>query len=197
MGRATAPARAGAQSRSRPSQSAGGISRDSNSRMKPRIESKALLQPECIEPDCDRGHKNQVPAVARHRARDDHERVSCEQVVAKGLLAGARNAGPQPVRVWDILRLDNADSGRVENSCRSEHMRNSVERPKSLVNRYLQNCRRRIERGVNCPYAAAVPPAAGSEGPFAAVPGRSEIDLVQAPSHQFTSAERRRQWDHI
>ncbi len=103
--------------------------------MEPRIESEALLEPQCIEPGGG-GYKNQVPAVARHRTRDQHERVFRQQCVAEGLLAGAGDAGPQPVRIWHILGLDNLDVGRVENRRRREHMGNSVQRRKSRVNRY-------------------------------------------------------------
>jgi len=93
---------------------------------------------------------------------------------------------------WTMWMLDGSRTVAA-----GQHMGNSVQGRKSLVNRDLQNRRRRIERGVNRSHAAAVPTTTGAECPLAAVPDRSEDCLIQTPRYQLASAERWRQRDHV
>lgn len=97
--------------------------------------------------------KNQVPAMRRNRARDQHETVCAECLVPECLLSWARNARPQPVRVRHIVRTDDMDGSWIG----------------ALMDRDLQGRRSRIQRALDRTGAVAVPAAADPIGALAAI----------------------------
>ena len=60
--------------------------------------------------------ENQVPAMRGNRARDRHETLPAEKIVAEGLLARARNPRLQPIGVWHVVGFDDVNLGKIGES---------------------------------------------------------------------------------
>jgi hypothetical protein len=160
-------------------------------RMKTSIKREAFLRSQRISPCCPVGNKDQIPTIVGNRARNDDEFVASKQRVAESLLAGARNSRPDPIGIWDQLRVNDVDRGRLENGRGRQHVRHYVQRTEPFVDRHLKDGRRGIDRAIHCTDPSAVPAPAYTKGTFATGPGRSKLGKVQAPCHQLRAAK---QW---
>jgi len=83
-----------------------------------------------------------------------------------------------------------AGEGFGNRRCR-QNMRHGIQCVEALVDRDLQNRRRGIDRTIDRPDASAVSTAADAVGAFATVPGRTELNQVEAPRHKLRAAEQR------
>ena len=70
------------------------------------------------------------------------------------------------------------------------HMRHRVERPEPLVDGDFKNCRRGIERAIDCADPLAVPTATNPIGAFPAIPCRRVDGLIEPPRDQVGPAKR-------
>src|ERR1700733_15489509 len=77
-------------------------------RMQPGVEGERLLKFQAIETCGLEQVENQVPAMSRYRARNRHEAMATKTIIAKGLLARARNPRSQPIGVWHGVAFDGA-----------------------------------------------------------------------------------------
>lgn len=90
--------------------------------MKARVEREWVLRPDGVGAGCGRGGEDEVPAAGRDGAGDPDEVVPREQGVAEGLLAGARDARPQPVGVGNGGRVHDVNGGRAGDGHRRQHV---------------------------------------------------------------------------
>ena len=82
------------------------------------IECRAqrLLKIQAIETCGFERVENQVPTMSRNRARNRHEAMATKKIVAKGLLARARNPRSQPIGVWHVVAFDDVNLGNIRES---------------------------------------------------------------------------------
>ena len=108
-----------------------------------------------------------------------------QQTIPEPLLAGARHARSQPIRVrhsaWinDVNRLGILDDGG------SQRVRNGVKNLESLVDGDFEYCRRRINATVDDFSSNRIPAATVESCALAAIPRRCECLWVQSPCHQL------------
>lgn len=127
------------------------------------------------------GCEDQVPAVPGDGGRHQAEAVALQQLIPKGLLAGAMITRNQPVGIWNIRRVQDMNSGQVRNACGCQYMRGCVENLEPLVDGDFQDGRRRICGAVNSADAWRIPAAAGQIRAFAGVPAASVPFLIDPP----------------
>lgn len=80
-----------------------------------------------------------------------------EQLIVKGLLAGAWNTRIQPVRIWDFGTADDMYLCGVDDLQGRRHMGDGIKRLETLVYGHLQNRYRGIERAIDRTSFLAVP----------------------------------------
>ncbi len=165
-------------------------------RMQPRVEREGLLDNDFIRACCTLSVKDEVPAVLRHRARNGNEEMVGEQLIAKGLLAGAWNARNQPVRVWDFGTSDYTYHCGVEDLQGRQHMGDGIKRLEAFVYGHLQNRCRGIKRAIDRTPSLAVPATTNPIGALATVPGPSKGRRIEAPGQEIAATERRGQGGH-
>jgi ParB-like chromosome segregation protein Spo0J len=166
-------------------------------RMQSRVEREPLLQSHVVEAFGLARIEDKIPAERGHHARDCYEAMVAKKIVAKGLLAAARNAWPQPVGVRHGVRLNNMDRLRFGDQRRRDHMRHGVKRPETRVDRHFQDGGRRIDGAVDGVDAPAVPAAANPGRSIPAIPGRRAVASVETPNYEFGSAQRRWEGRHV
>src|SRR5271156_6481716 len=76
-----------------------------------RVERERLLKLQAIESCGLERVENQVPATLGDRARNHEEAMLTEKIVAKGLLARARNSRNQPIGVRHVAGFNGIDLG--------------------------------------------------------------------------------------
>jgi hypothetical protein len=101
--------------------------------MQSRIEREGLLELQAVETCGLDRVEDQVPTVCGNRARNRHEAMATETLVAKRLLPRARNSWPQPIGVRRVVPLDDVNLGYVKNLRRCEHEGHSVENLETFV----------------------------------------------------------------
>jgi hypothetical protein len=156
------------------------------------IKGECLLELQRIVAGRLAGDKDQVPAMTGHRAWNCEKTMLSQQVVAECLLAGARDTGPQPVRIGNGDWIDDMHRGGVGDDSRRQDMWDRVECAESLVDRDLKDRRRRVDGAVDRPHAFAVPSTADTISAFTAIPCRCISGLVEPPCDQFGTPERNR-----
>lgn len=77
--------------------------------VKPRVQGKWFLLDICDEAGRAGRIENDIPAVRRDHAWDEDVAMLSQQAVAEGLLAGARDAGVQPIRIGDHAGINFID----------------------------------------------------------------------------------------
>lgn len=165
-------------------------------RMQSRVEGKRFLEFQRIGTRRNSCRKDQIPAMRGDSARDRDEAVLPKQVVPEGLLTRSGDAWVQPVRVGYACWIDDMDNGGIgDDGCR-HHMRDRIERPKPLVHRNLEDCRRWIERAVDRANPLAVPASSNPICAFPAIPCRRMDGLIEPPCDQLGPAERNWQKGH-
>src|SRR5438445_6000186 len=122
--------------------------------------------------------------------------MHCQKTVAKLLLSCAGNAGAQPVCVWNIVNFHHMDLRRIGDVKCRQHMRNGIQRPKPLVDGYLENGGRGVDGRIHSPDTFAVPSSTEFEGPLTAVPSCLEAFVVKSPAENISCSQRTRQGRH-
>ena len=117
--------------------------------MQSRVEREGLLKVQAVETGGLERIEDQVPAMRGDRARDRHEAVVSKKLVAKRLLACARNSWPQPIGVRNGVAFHDVDLCNIGNPRSGDHVGDSIEDLETLVNGDLQDSGRRIERAVD------------------------------------------------
>ena len=65
--------------------------------------------------------------------------MNAEKIVTEGLLAGAWKPRPQPVRIWDVVAIDDVNLGDLSDRRRRHHIAHGVENVETLVDGDLQD----------------------------------------------------------
>lgn len=117
--------------------------------------------------------------------------------VAERLLAGARDAWLEPMRVRHIGRTHDMERAGIQDPRCREGVRDDVQGPERLVHRDFQDRCSGIERGVDGTGSPRTPTAAHTIAALAAVPGRGEDRLIQPPQEQVARPEGWLQRRHV
>ena len=113
--------------------------------------------------------EDHVPAMPGNRRGDQDKEVVPKKGVPERLLS--RSVGPrhQPVRIRDVRGVDDMEIRHVDHARGCEDVPLRVEGPEPLVDRDLQDRRRRGQRRVDCPCPSGIPAAADQVGPFLSI----------------------------
>lgn len=111
---------------------------DGLSRRKARIERETLLRPRGVGPGGRPRQKHQIPTVRRHGTRNDEHRKLRQQPVAESLLVRTGPSGTQPIRIRNIVGIDDVDA-------RGHHEREGGQHPRHAVQ--IVEARRKTRHG--------------------------------------------------
>ena len=164
--------------------------------MKARIERERFLKVLLVRAFRPGRVENQIPAVIVH-TWDHDEFVLGQERITERLLARAWDSRSQPIGVRNVGSANDLNVGHGGDMKRGQYVRQSVEHFEAFVNRHFEDRGRWIKRAIHDANAFAVPPAADLECAFATIPGRTELDQVETPRHQFRAAEQRWQWRQV
>ena len=117
--------------------------------MQSHVERECLLHHRAVATLRRRRIENHRPTVGGHHAGDQHERVCLQHGIAERLLTAANGAGPQPIGVRHVRRIDHMRPPGIDDPRRRQNMGDGVERRESLVHGHLQDGRGGIQRCVN------------------------------------------------